>query len=343
MAGLSRGVDVLLVSPTAKGLGGVARHVSGLAARLEAAGYHVAVVSSENTPIVNVKGLKNPTFMLSSMFSTLFRRASVIHAHNVPSSLAMRAASAGRRILTMHGVYAEQVNLLHGSLVGWVASRLEKAALKWADAVTAVSMRTAEFYRLKGVDAVYIPNAVDVGVHVEGVRLGHPQVVYVGRLSREKNVSTLVEAARRLPEAKFVIVGDGPDKPFLEKAAQNISNVVFTGAVEHEKAIGYIAGSDVLVLPSVVEGMSTVLLEAMALKTPVVATAVGGNTELVQHGETGLLVDAGDLEQLTEAIAYLLNNSAEAKRLAEKAYQSVVNHFSWEAVFPQYLKVYGLG
>jgi len=343
LAGLRGWVDVLLVSPTARGLGGVARHVSGLAARLEAAGYHVAVVSSENTPIVNVKGLKNPTFMLSSMFSALFRRASVVHGHNVPSCLAMRAASAGRRVLTMHGVYAEQVNLLHGSLVGWVASRLERTALNWADVVTAVSKRTAEFYRSKGVDAVYIPNAVDVDVRVEGIRLGYPQVVYVGRLSREKNVSTLVDAARRLQDAKFLIVGDGPDKPFLEKAAQNLSNVVFTGAVEHEKALGYIAGSDVLVLPSIAEGMSTVLLEAMALKTPVVATAVGGNTELVQHGETGMLVNAGDPEQLTEAIAHLLNNPAEAKRLAEKAYQNVVKHFSWEAVFPQYLKVYELG
>ncbi|MEM0348610.1 MAG: glycosyltransferase family 4 protein [Candidatus Caldarchaeum sp.] len=343
MAGLSRGVDVLLVSPTVRGLGGVARHVSGLAARLEAAGYRVAVVSSENTPIVNVKGLRNPTFMLSSMFSALFRRASVVHAHNVPSCLAMRTASAARRVLTMHGVYAEQVGFLHGSLVGWVASRLEKTALKWADAVTAVSRKTAEFYRLRGVDVVYIPNAVDIGMHVEGIRLGHPQVVYVGRLSREKNVAMLVEAARRLHETKFVIVGDGPEKPFLEKAAQNLSNVVFTGAVEHEKALGYIAGSDILVLPSVAEGMSTVLLEAMALKTPVVATAVGGNTELIQQGETGLLVDAGDLGQLTEAITYLLNNPAEAKHLAEKAYQNVVNHFSWDAVFPQYLRVYGLG
>ncbi|MDW8063504.1 MAG: glycosyltransferase family 4 protein [Candidatus Caldarchaeum sp.] len=341
---MSGRADVLLISPTASGLGGVARHVSELAFHLKAAGYSVDLISSENTPIVKVKGLKNPSFMITSSLSAAFRKASVVHAHNVPSSFAMKTAAAERKILTIHGVYAEQVNLLHGSAVGRVASFIEKKAVEWADIVTVVSEKAAEAYRRMGVEAVYIPNAVDVRLDdVEKVRTASKQVVYVGRLSREKNVGAIVEAARHLKDVVFVIVGEGPEKKSLQRAAEGLDNVLFAGGVEHRKALGYIAGSDVLVLPSFAEGMSTVLLEAMSLKTPVVASAVGGNTEIIQHGVTGLLFQPDDVQQLVESVAKLFADPEYAGRLAENAYRKAVEHFSWKTVFPLYLKVYGFG
>lgn len=344
VCGLVGRVDVLIVSPTSSGLGGVARHVSGLKKRLVEAGYGVTVISSENTPILPVKGLKNPTFMVSSLFKSLLRKASVVHAHSIPASLGMKAASAPRKVLTIHGIYAEQVNLLHGGAVGRVASLLERRAVRWADVVTVVSLKAVEAYRRMGVEAVYIPNAVDLPVDgVEEIRLNERQAVFVGRLSKEKNPEAFLEVAKQIPDAVFVIVGDGPLRKQLEERAKGLGNVVLTGPVEHRRALGYIAGSDVLVLPSVVEGMSTVLLEAMALKTPVVASAVGGNTEIIEHGVSGLLVQPNDIEQLAESVSKLLTEPKYASHLAENAYNKVINNFSWDVVFPMYLRVYGLG
>jgi glycosyltransferase involved in cell wall biosynthesis len=100
-----------------------------------------------------------------------------------------------------------------------------------------------------------------------------------------------------------------------------------------------VKGSDVFVLPSRHEGLSTALLEAMAMGVPVVATRVGGNPELVEHGETGLLVDP-DPEQLARAIALLLEDRGLAKRLAESAARVVRERYSWPVVYRRYLEVY---
>jgi len=337
-------VDILLVSPTYSGAGGVARHVSGLAAGLARHGYSVAVISSDNTYILNVKGLKNPSFMLTSALKAYRSKARVVHAHSIPSAPAMKLASAERRILTLHGTYAEQVKILHGKLLGRAAAHLEKKFMGWADAVTAVSQQACEAYRARGWDVIHIPNAIDIveREEIRAVRLGDRQVVYVGRLSREKNVKTLIYAAEKIPDAVFVIVGDGPEAQSLKNAARNLPNVKLVGQVEHSKALEYTAGSDVFALPSIAEGLSTALLEAMSLKTPVAATKVGGNVELVEDGVSGLLVEPGDDEGFVEALRKLLDDRETAQRLAATAYRTVRERYSWEAVLPKYLRVYGL-
>ncbi|MCS6769308.1 MAG: glycosyltransferase family 4 protein [Candidatus Caldarchaeum sp.] len=334
--------DVLLVSPTSRGIGGVAQHVASLADHLKRRGYRVSLISSENTPIVQVKGLKNPSFMLTSGVKALAEKAEVAHAHNLPSALAMKTSAAGRRVLTLHGVYAEQIGLLHGGLLGGAVSVLERALLRWADVLTTVSRQAAEAYRKLGFEATYIPNAVEVDGDVEPCRLGQPQVVYVGRLSKEKNVEAVLQLARRIAQATFVIVGDGPEAARLKAMSKDMNNVFFTGGVSRRKALQYIKGSDLLVLPSLAEGLSTVLLEAMALKTPVVATDVGGNTEVVQHMHTGMLVNPGDTEALAEAVSQLLHDRRHAEKLAENAYKTYLENYSWNVVVPKYLEVYGL-
>ncbi|MEM4353789.1 MAG: glycosyltransferase family 4 protein [Candidatus Caldarchaeum sp.] len=343
MAGLRMEYDVMLVSPTSVGMGGIARHVSGLASRLVKKGYKVAVISSENTPVLGVKGLKNPSFMATSSLKACFYRTRVVHAHNLPSAPAMKTMRADRRILTLHGVYATQVGFLHGAVLGRAAAFFEKVFLRWADLVTTVSRGAASFYKRMGFKTAYIPNAVEIpDSKIEGIRIWRPQIVYVGRLSKEKNVDALLAAARQLPEAIFVMVGSGPDFYRLKSLSKGLGNVVFTGEVRHDKALGYIAGSDLLVLPSLVEGLSTVVLEAMACKTPVVATDVGGNAELVENGYTGVLVEPGNTQTLVEAIAKVLADKRFAEKLAENGYKKVLENFSWEAVFPKYLEVYGL-
>lgn len=335
--------DVLIVSPTSEGLGGVASHVGALASRLSEAGFMVDVISSSNTPIIGLKVLKNPSFALTSPLKALRGRWRVVHAHNIPSATAMRTARADLKVLTIHGFYSEQVKLLHGKILGGIGSWFERKALSWADLITAVSKNAVEAYRSMGFEVKHIPNAIDLdSLKYIPKRVKTPQVVYVGRFSREKGVDMLLDASERARELNFVLVGSGPLKPLLSRRAAELPNVTVVGPVPHPEALGYIAGSDVLVLPSRLEGLSTVILEAMALKTPVVASDVGGNRELVEDGVTGLLVKVGDIEGLVEKIERLCNDPKLSARLVEEAYKRVKTEYSWSRVFQEYLKVYGL-
>jgi len=334
---------VLLISPTSRGVGGIAQHVAKLAEKLRFKGMDVRVISSSNTPTMPVKGLMNPSFAAAASLKVALRSYHVVHAHNLPSSLPMRTAR-GRRILTLHGVYSEQVRLIHGGLLGRVSGWFEKRAFSWADAVTAVSKQAVKRYSDMGFDVVHIPNAIDLEeMPTEGYRLAERQVVYVGRLSKEKGVETLLEAAPEIKDSKILIIGSGPEEARLKARAKHLDNVMFLGEMPRQDALKHVRGSDVLVLPSLAEGLSTVLLEAMALRTPVVATQVGGNTELITHMETGVLVERGDAYQTAEAVNMLLDKPQLAKTMAERAYQLIANNYSWPVVLEKYLSIYGLG
>ncbi|MGC8937330.1 MAG: glycosyltransferase [Candidatus Methanomethylicaceae archaeon] len=169
----------MIIAPKTRGIGGVAQHVSKLISKLAEIGHEVDYVSCENLPCLRIKGLSNPSFMISSSFFSIISRPryDIVHAHNIPSALAMRLIKA-RRVLTLHGVFSEQVSYLHGTMVGKVAEFLELMALKWADHVTTVSKSAAEFYRKRGVSAMHIPNAIDLSdLPKEELRLFDRQIV----------------------------------------------------------------------------------------------------------------------------------------------------------------------
>ncbi|MDJ0270073.1 MAG: glycosyltransferase family 4 protein [Aigarchaeota archaeon] len=331
---------ILLISPTMGGLGGIAQHVEELGEKLHERGFEVYYVTSNNTLVLRVRRLANPSFALFAALKVLGEKYDIIHAHNIPSAIPMRLAS-GRRILTIHGIYSRQVILLHGGAVGRAAGWLERRAIKWADAVTVVSREAAEAYSAMGFEVAHIPNAIDLKkLPSDGIRMGAPQVAYVGRLSREKGVDTLIKAAQLVGRARFIIVGSGPAEEGLRRAAHNLDNVTFLGAMSRWEAQRIIRGSDIFVLPSRAEGLSTALLEAMAMRTPVVATNVGGNVELVSHMKTGLLVEPDSPQQLAEAINTLLDDKELASRMAEEAYSLILREYSWDVVIGKYLELY---
>jgi L-malate glycosyltransferase len=161
-------------------------------------------------------------------------------------------------------------------------------------------------------------------------------VVLVGNMHTEvKGHPTLIAAApgigSRCPEVCFVLVGDGEMRRDFEQAAENAGvspHFVFCGRRNDVSAI--LASCDVAVLPSVAEGMPNAVLEYMAAGLPVVATAVGGNLEVIEDGVTGLLVPPGDAVSLGNAVARLLENPALAQRLAQNGRGLVERKFSFE-------------
>lgn len=133
-------------------------------------------------------------------------------------------------------------------------------------------------------------------------------VGFVGRLSPEKNIPTLLQCAKLLPEVSFVIVGDGPQKNVLQKMAINLKNVYFIGQVSNVE--DFYASFDILMLSSIIEGLPLVILEAMAVGTPIIAPDVGAISEVITDGISGLLVwNSSNASLFAQSIIRLKENN----------------------------------
>jgi glycosyltransferase involved in cell wall biosynthesis len=172
-----------------------------------------------------------------------------------------------------------------------------------------------------------------------------PVVLTLARLSYEKGIDTLIDAAaivhRALPAARFVVVGDGPDRGALEArlAARNLAGVIrLAGFAENVWPL--LAACDAVALPSKSEGMPNALLEAMAVGKPIAATRVGGIPEAIQSGENGLLVEPQSPAALAEAVLALLDNPQRATRFGAAARQTVQHRFLARDVVARYADLY---
>jgi glycosyltransferase involved in cell wall biosynthesis len=179
-----------------------------------------------------------------------------------------------------------------------------------------------------------------------GIAAAAPVVGIVASLTAPKDFPTFLRSARivrdSVPSARFLIVGDGPLRRELKETAAQLGladSVVFAG---HQMRVAPFIGSfDVAVLSSCdYEGCSNYLLEAMGLGRPVVATDIGGNRELVRHGETGLLVPPRDPAALAAAVLTLLDDCALASRLADAARTRFQAGFSVPTMVRHYEQLY---
>jgi len=179
---------------------------------------------------------------------------------------------------------------------------------------------------------------------VEGDLLPRPRVVFTGRMHPQKNLPLLLEAwtgVARQTAANLILIGPGEDRESLGSLAVQLGiaeRVQFVGAVADPA--DHLRAADVFALPSVAEGMSNSLLEAMATALPCVVSGIGGNTDLVADGQTGRLVAARDPQAWTSAILELLRNPAEARRLGDNARRRIEQNFSLRVVVDQYEELY---
>jgi glycosyltransferase involved in cell wall biosynthesis len=173
-----------------------------------------------------------------------------------------------------------------------------------------------------------LPNGISTRVPPAGKRDG---VVYVGRLTKSKNVSALIDAMRRCPGERLTVVGDGPERQHLEKAARGAPNVVFRGLVDQGGVQEILSRAKLLVLPSRQEGQPNVIMEAMSFGVPVIATRVGGIPDLISHGKSGWLVKPDDVGGLADAIRTLASDAPLRERLAANA-SLEVQKYAWPVV-----------
>ena len=334
-------MKILLISPTKKGIGGIAQHVQGLSKFLTNQNHKVNIISSENTFTIPIKGLKNPSFMLSSFLKTRSIKGNdIVHAHNIPSALAMKNTS-GKKVLSLHGIYSKQIVQLHGKIYSKASKIYEDNALRSADAVTVVSKEAYDYYSKKGFGVVKIPNAIDPTLFPKkAIRKFENQIIYAGRLSKEKGIDVLLQTAKILPpKYNLIVLGDGPEKNNVRDVANLKTNVHYLGYQSKQNTISLIRGSDLLIQPSLVEGMSSTLLEAMGCSTCIIATNVGGNSEIIENNKTGILIEPNNSEKLLDKISNLLVKKEKRINLATEARKSV-EKYNWKRVGQLYLDVY---
>nr|WP_280842310.1 glycosyltransferase [Kocuria subflava] len=154
-------------------------------------------------------------------------------------------------------------------------------------------------------------------------------IVYVGRVSKEKNLDQLIEPMRRLPHARLAIVGSGPHKDQLEKQFAG-TNTVFTGYMSGTELAAAYATADVFAFPSQSETLGLVALEAFASGVPVVGARAGGIPFVIDDGQTGFLVEPGNPQDLTARLAQLIEDPELRARMGAAARAEAVKH-SWDA------------
>jgi len=225
----------------------------------------------------------------------------------------------------------------------WQAELLKRHrswVVRQADKVIVPSQYLANWVVKWGVPAekvVVIYNAVEIPDSIEPlpVPLKTPiKAITVGRLVPWKRVNRLLEALEKIPELGLVVVGDGPERPRLERMAQDLGvsdRVYFAGQRSKRETIGLMAACDFFVLNSTYEGLPHVVLEAMALGLPVVATAVGGTPEVVRDWETGVLVSPED-RMLESTLLTLVSNKEMKQQLGERAQRWIRENMSLEAM-----------
>ena len=243
------------------------------------------------------------------------------------------------------------------SLQGRGLQALKRFVFRRSDHVTVVSNAMRDHLEQIGCNSGNVTvqsMGVDLSTRfVPGNRPAGPnRLIYVGRLVEKKGVATLVTAIHLLkndfPELRLTIVGDGPEKPALEKLVADFgvnAQIDFAGSQPNENVPQYYQSAGIAVVPSIVaadgdqEGLGLVAVEALGCGCVTIVSDLPALRDVVSDGENGLVFRATDATDLSEKIRHLLTNTALFERLGSAGPQSVVNRFDWKQAGSRYLSI----
>jgi alpha-maltose-1-phosphate synthase len=288
--------------------------------------------------------------------------ADVVHAHTWYADMGALWISQLYRIplvVTLHSM--EPLRPWKADQLGsgyLVSSWIEKTAVEAAHRVIAVSHRMREdilaHFEADPARVVVIHNGIDPDLFkptearaaLERLGVREPYVLFVGRITDQKGIFHLLEAARRLPSGVQVVVcASAPDTPEIEErlrrtVAQMPSVRWINEMVPVDVVTQLYSHAAVFCCPSVYEPFGLINLEAMACQTAVVASAVGGIVEVVEDGKTGLLVPPAQPEVLAEALNRVLANPGLAREMGRAGRRRVEAQFSWASIAERTEQVY---
>jgi len=341
--------------------GGGERYLELLMGRIDRARFRPLVICPETGPFIefmNARGvparlvrlapLVNPVALIRLAGLLARERVGILQTHGLRSSaygcLAGRLAGVPVVIATIH-------NSLQDYPISrakrWIYRAVLRRVIRLADRIICVSEdlrrdmvagagcdpdRTVTIHN--GIDLMTVTSPRDRSAIRAEFRVGAgPLLVVIGRLTEQKGHRYLIRALPHLleewPDLKCLIVGEGPLEKTIAAEANRLgirACCVFAGVRRDIPAI--LAGADLLVLPSVSEGFPFVLLEALAVGCPVVASRVNGVPELVEHGSTGLLVPPRDPDALAREIREVLRDPARAAEMGRRGAQVIRDRFT---------------
>jgi glycosyltransferase involved in cell wall biosynthesis len=281
------------------------------------------ILQEEGYDVVHAHGLDSPMALMSLVFSRLTGTPALITNHSFIGRAPLRPfLLTGARMF----LRATKAVIAVSRLVG------EESGL----------MTEAPVHRIpNGVDT-YSPNGANQFLNL--APQGKTLVVTVSRMTEKKEVDRMIRIApallERHPNLFFVMVGDGPLKEPLEKAAQSRGlngSFLFTGGVSRETVLHILTQAQIFVLPCTREAFGIAILEAFLMKVPVIAMKQSGAAEVVIHEETGLLAETD--EDLISQVNKLITNPSLASSLSAAAYEEV-NRYQWSTIARQVEDVY---
>ena len=352
--------------------GGLERVVTDLAVMQRRQGCEVAVFSIkepgalapelERAGVPVLRGDKRRSADLRTLRALrqaiLLRRVDVVHAHNFMPTYYVAAACLGPGsrvacVATCHDMGTRLAQRKLRWIMRWALGRMDRVAMVGAQ----VHARYLEAQLVSPAKTECILNGValdrfdhDATARASarerlGLKAKDLVIGSVGRLVELKNhralIDVLAELAAEHAQLRLVLVGDGVLRQQLEQHARQRgvqSRVVFAG--EQADVASLLAAFDVFALPSTTEGLSVALLEAAASGLPIVATSVGGNPEIIEHGRTGLLVTARDDAALAGALRTVLGDPSLGAALGVAARAWVAEHASLASMFRSHDRLY---
>jgi L-malate glycosyltransferase len=310
-------VKILYISPRFEG--GIGGHAKRVAEKLSEQGHDVKLMKIPHIPI---KKLKNPSFVIFGKLKALIDNETydAVHAWNIPSAFIMKDIKSNKKILSVHGIYSEQVKLLHSQTTGKLAKVGEEKAFSYSTKLTTDSKIVKEYYKKKyQVNFIHLPAPLDTKKfeNIDEVKKNQNQIAYVGRDSFEKGIDILKNIESELN-----------------------GKVVYCTDYTWSKTMKILKSSKLLIVPSRMESLPQVIKEAFYLKIPVIATNVGGISEIIQNGKTGILIPSENEQEMINAINNLIENDLLIETMTKNAFDFINKFYSWNELLPKYIELY---
>ncbi len=358
---------------------GIGQYIRGYSTKLLEKGHQVTIITrgpwkkTQRETIDGIELIKVPFFPLypfyihlhglfvNNLFKSLEPQVDIVHIHSPLSPLVKTSLPV---IVTIHSPLlsdSEHVEVRSlSSLLTKISARLvsyplELKLINASDMVTTVSNSVAQelqSYQLDPKTVRILYNGVDETFFSPQPNKqcgGTKNILYVGRITREKGLFDLIEAGRYICDKRsdvhFTCVGNGKELGILKQNTRTRGledKFTFTGQVDKKRLLKLYHDADIFVFPSYHEGFPTVLLEAMACGLPIVATDVNGNRDVLSAGKNGVLVPPKSPKGMAEAILTLIENEPLADTLGTHARKTVEENYTWDIVTNRILECYYL-
>jgi glycosyltransferase involved in cell wall biosynthesis len=291
-------------------------------------------------------------------------RADIVHLHTAMLwyvARGIQAATATPLVYHVHSVDRAEYEIGQEPNPWLGHSVAQEQAIEWADRLIALSDKEQElldrYYPAASHKVRVVGNGIEDSTQARRAAFRRRNkdktiVLYSGRLVERKGIRELLAAVRRVlaitQDIMFVMVGGPPPLSGAEVAAQWLGSdhaaladrVLFTGWQSPANVYGWYAAADILVVPSRYEPFGMVILEGMLHGLAIVAADAGGPSEILNHGRTGVLFPARDVEALSAALGWMIANPLERQRIAIAGAREVRDRWLWKQKVPAMLEVY---